>query len=458
MLKKERDGGFPAKEIPAARVLALLLEFRRINPKQPDAGSPDTAGVSALAIHNQRVTVRYRYNVSNGSRDRIEFERGLRRINPAEAGFVLRIFEEYAAGKSPRRIAFGLNADNVPGPSGKAWGPSTINGNRTRGTGILNNELYVGRLVWNRLKYVRNPDTGKRISRLNPPEEWIVHEVPELRIVPDELWSRVKARQNAVKRNTRPDCKAPKPFWKQTRPKYLFSGLMKCGLCGGSYTKISANLFGCATARNKRTCTNRLNIRCNTLEETVLDGLKHHLMDPDLFKEFADEFYREVNRLRMAESAKFHQAGSELATIDRKLRKIVDAITDGVPARTLKDELLTLETRKEELERQLASQKDPEPLIHPNLAEVYRQKVASLQQALHEESHKAEVFELIRSLVDDITFTPENGELRVDLRGELAGILNLCSDKQKPASELRDGLEQIKMVAGAGFEPATFRL
>ncbi len=51
-----------------------------------------------------------------------------------------------------------------------------------------------------------------------------------------------------------------------------------------------------------------------------------------------------------------------------------------------------------------------------------------------------------------------NGELQIDLHGELAAILNLCRDSKKPAAEIRDGLEQIKLVAGAGFEPATFRL
>ena len=51
--------------------------------------------------------------------------------------------------------------------SGKAWGPSTIHGNRQRGTGILNKELYIGRLVWNRLRYVKDPETGTRVSRLN---------------------------------------------------------------------------------------------------------------------------------------------------------------------------------------------------------------------------------------------------------------------------------------------------
>jgi hypothetical protein len=63
---------------------------------------------------------------------------------------------------------------------------------------VLNNELYVGRFVWNRLRYVKDPDTGKRVSRPNPAAQWTTTGVPELRIVDDELWSEVKARQAAM--------------------------------------------------------------------------------------------------------------------------------------------------------------------------------------------------------------------------------------------------------------------
>jgi len=79
-------------------------------------------------------------------------------------------------------------------------GPSTINGNAARGTGILNTELHIGRLVCNRLKHMKNPETGRRQSRLNPRESWVVTEVPELQIVPQDLWDRAKARQAEMAR------------------------------------------------------------------------------------------------------------------------------------------------------------------------------------------------------------------------------------------------------------------
>ena len=100
----------------------------------------------------------YGYDVVRGE------ERGHRTINEAQAAIVRRIFEDYAAGKSPKAIALALNKEGIPGPTGKAWGQSTINGNRQRGTGILNNELYIGRLVWNRLTYMKNPRRETRLE------------------------------------------------------------------------------------------------------------------------------------------------------------------------------------------------------------------------------------------------------------------------------------------------------
>ena len=93
-------------------------------------------------------------------------ERGGREILQAEAAVVRRIFADFAAGKSPRRIAAELNRGGTPGPGGRPWGDTTIRGHALRGTGVLRNELYVGRLVWNRLRYTKDPVTGRRVSRI----------------------------------------------------------------------------------------------------------------------------------------------------------------------------------------------------------------------------------------------------------------------------------------------------
>src|SRR6185295_4487244 len=108
---------------------------------------------------------------------------GERVIEESEAAIVQRIFREFAAGKSPRAITKALNVERIPGPDGRRWIDTTIRGQRERGTGILNNELYVGRLVWNRVSYVKDPRSGKRLARPNPPEVWERAELPDLRIV-----------------------------------------------------------------------------------------------------------------------------------------------------------------------------------------------------------------------------------------------------------------------------------
>ena len=93
-------------------------------------------------------------------------------IVESEADIVRRIFSEYVDGRTPREIARDLNRDSIAPPRGTRWSASTINGNKTRHHGILLNEIYSGTLVWNRIRMLKDPDTGKRISRPNPPEEW----------------------------------------------------------------------------------------------------------------------------------------------------------------------------------------------------------------------------------------------------------------------------------------------
>ena len=279
----------------------------------------------------------------------------------------------------------------------------------------------------------------------------------DFRPVDEALWQRVKERQRAVRRDTRPDARRPAPFWAGRRARYLFSGLIKCGACGGNYVVISKHLYGCARARDRGTCSNLHNIRRDVLEATVLDGLKSRLMDPALFQVFAEEFIAELNRLRAAAQVQRRVLEDENASIERRLRKLVDAIADGVSARTLKDELLRLEVRHDELAAILAKPAEMRPLIHPALAAIYRRNVAELHEALQQDETRAEAAEILRGLIDEITLVPQGDGLRVDLKGALAGILQLAADGKKPAA-MGDGLEQIKLVAGRGFEPLTFRL
>jgi site-specific DNA recombinase len=384
-------------------------------------------------------------------------EAGERRINLAEAKVVGRIFRDYSQGVSPRTIAKTLNREGILGPSGASWGPSTINGNRQRGTGILNNELYIGRLVWNRLRYIKDPTTGKRRSRLNRENDWIVKDVPQLRIIDQELWDAVKARQGHMTRDTRPDVHR-KGFWQHQRPRHLLTGLMKCGICGSSYTKYGLHRFGCTAARDRATCSNNLTIHGDEIEAAILEGLKERLMEPALFEEFVREFTAEVNRQHGALASEKETLRREFERVCRQIDKLVDAIIEGADALALNVKLKVLETKKASLEDKLAATHDAEPLLHPALATIYRVTVEGLQTSLRAPEACREAFELIRGLIDAIMVTPSHGKLNIELRGDLAGILALSEAGKGNAFSTNEKALQIKMVAGVGFEPTTFRL
>ncbi len=388
---------------------------------------------------------------------------GERRVNEAEAEIVRRIFREYAAGSSSRRIALDLNAAGIAGPQGRAWGASTIHGNVQRRNGVLNNELYVGRLIWNRQRFLKDPDSGKRIARPNLEAEWVMQDVPELRIVDDALWRSVRERQASLQITPRE--MAANPLAERRRPKHLFAGLTRCGCCGGGYAMISKDLLGCASARNKGTCDNRMNIRRDTLEASVLNGLRQHLIEPVLFGEFCAEFTREVNRLRTEAGASLEAAHAELPRVERQIRGMINAIKDGLYQPSMKAEMEMLESRKSELERMLAEAEEPPPLLHPSLAEVYRTRIGALSEALGREDTRAEAAQVVRSLVSAIELVPEGGQLAIVLRGDLAALLSFAADgNKKPgalcgaAGLLGDLRPPGSLVAGAGFEPAAFRL
>ena len=231
----------------------------------------------------------YGYSIPRRFDARGEAVRGEREINPAEAAVVRRIFSLFAAGSSPIAIAKALNADGVPGPGGKAWRDTTIRGHAARGTGLLRNELYVGRLVWNRMRFVRDPASGKRVSRPNPRDAWVTTEVPELRIIDDETWARVQERLGEIRTKAGADDPDRPKFWEKRRSSYILTGKVFCASCGGALSNIGRDYLACAAARRQDVCANRRGIRRQALEDLVLDAMRTRLMEPALVEAFIED-------------------------------------------------------------------------------------------------------------------------------------------------------------------------
>jgi site-specific DNA recombinase len=397
----------------------------------------------------------YGYNIVHSLKDDGQVERGQRTINEAEASVVRRIFSEYVAGNSPRKIAALLNAEMIPSPRGGQWNASTINGNQKRRNGILNNELYLGRITYNRQRFVKDPDTGKRRSRPNPQKLWVITHVPELQIIDQDIWDKtqsLKQRYFSHRGNKR-----------QTK-KRLLSGLIKCGGCGGSMTIVNRKRYSCSTKREKGTCDNPAGIQAERLEARVIEGLQNILLGrDDLLEEFASAFFKETVRLRHERNRQKQTHQSELAKVQRSIDRCLDFIINGDGAMdTVRQKLSELERSKTNIQNLM----DKDATLtnieqHPNIGQLYQRRVEQLTHLLNDESNQQEAVTIIRSLIDRIEITPgeKRGDPKIQLVGGLAAILELAVSKQQKTTIQSDsGFGRVLMVAGAGFEPATFRL
>ncbi len=364
--------------------------------------------------------------------------RGERRINAAEAAVVCRIFREFAVGHSPRAIATGLNRDGIPGPLGHTWGDTTIRGHACRGNGILNNELYAGVLVWNRQRFIKDPNTGKRVSRPNPETRWVRTAVPELRIVDDALWQRAKVRQAELAKQFEATATGVRAARTQRlnglrRPAFLLSGLLICGCCEGKYGIVVNDRYGCLSHFRKGICDNGRTVRRDDIERRVLTGLTEKLVSPEAVAAAVRAYAVEANRQNHARRAQTEADRRSLEKIERGIMGIMAAIEDGLYQPAMKARIAELERQKAEIEARLADAPADVPDVHPNMAELYRAKVTCLADTLSEPESNGEAREDIRSLIGEVVLTPgeKRGESHAILRGELIAILDLAAGRRR---------------------------
>jgi site-specific DNA recombinase len=370
--------------------------------------------------------------------------RGQRKINEVEAVIIQRIYNEYAAGKSPRAIATGLNRNRIPSPKGGLWSASTINGNRARRNGVLYNEAYVGLLVYNRTSMRRNPTTGRRVHKINPSDEWVVQDAPELRIVSDDLWDKVQAIKKSM---------GPHPTHKRRRPKRLLSGLVHCGTCGGKYTVIGEERFGCSRHRETGACTNNRTISVPKLENKILNGLKERLLSQDMVTDFVEQVRIELKTKAKDQHSRTGSLNNEKTDIIRKIKKLVTVIEDGLFTPEMKERMKALDKRRTEIEDELCSAPaSPVVELIPNIHEVYRQKVENLRSTLDaDDVTRSEAIPLLHSLVDQIIIhkRPGRGQVAIELYGSLAKLISLAGGNADEDDVM------TMMVAEEGLEPPT---
>jgi site-specific DNA recombinase len=261
-------------------------------------------------------------------------------INETEAAVVKRIFEMFASGISLKKIAKTLNSECVQSPRSKSknrgtWSPTAIRA-------MLKRELYKGEHVWNRSKFVKVPGTNKRRSRSRPANEWKRHPMPELVIVSADLWNAVQNRFGVVGSIN------PKGLLSRalTSP-YLFSNLLKCGLCGSNLIIASGGgkrpKYVCSGYFNRGICSNNLYIRQDELEERLLSRLRSELLEPDSINRAIEQFGRQLRSSLAGVSDELRQMRERKEKLEREIRNYTAAIGDSGHSKYIIEEIAVRE-------------------------------------------------------------------------------------------------------------------
>lgn len=354
----------------------------------------------AVAQGRSPAGIAYGYRMANRIDANGRAVRGLREVDPDQAAVVRRIFEEYADGISPKHIAERLNADGIPGPRGTRWRATTLRPDRTRGNGLLQNQLYIGRIVHNRTSKVVEPMTRRVRIRSNPQDQWVIEDVPHLRIIDQKLWDRV---QSGLRR--REGGGAPV---RHRRARHMLSGLGVCGVCGGSWNVRTATFWGCGSRVEGSGCTNNRTISTESYERRVLAGLRERMLDPDLVKvfvaEYREEYAKRAATFRRERGAIERRLANASATIDR----LVAAVGSGAGTfEQFRDALGKARNDHDAASAELQEQDAlPAVVLHPAIVADYRRQAANLQAALADPEAGPQAATALRALIDRIVLTP----------------------------------------------------
>ena len=374
-------------------------------------------------------------------------------VEPEQAAVITRIFEMCADGMSLAQMAKKLNGEGVLSPQPprgrkqRSWATSSIRE-------ILHNERYRGVLVWNRTKKERNPETGKKVSRPRPASEWQRKEVPEWRIVSDELWNRAHASFAERKRNFGATTLAS-GVSKASTSKYLFSGLLVCGECGSKLVIVSGDgkrgykKYGCPSHRYRGTCSNGVYIRQDRLEEQLLHFIESEILTNEMAAYTVGLFEEELNKrleAMAADSESYAGAVQKLRAERDEIRgeaeRIGKAIAAAGHSTTLLKMLADAEERVASIEKRIEAHRPPD--VKRAVAEVrdYAYKaVFDMKSLFRAVTQKAKV--KLAQHIKELVLTPKQRD--GGWVYEVTGDWELLPEKKCV----------ILMVARDGIEPPT---
>jgi DNA invertase Pin-like site-specific DNA recombinase len=370
-------------------------------------------------------------------------------IDREQARWVRWIFEAYADGVCPAKIVEELNRRSVPPPGSfykrhsttpPTWCASALNGNVRYGLGMLNNRLYKGELTWGRSRWEKDPDTKRKRRRLTPEQEWVRLPAEHLRIIDDQLWARVKARQQQIHDASAAIRAALHVNARTGRgPKYLFSGLLKCGQCGHNFVIIDPTRYGCSgwKYRGLSVCTNTVMASRKLVESLLLEAIQRDLFTEEGFALFKQEAARLLAEHRRVHKPDLQRAAARLQEVEQEIKHILTAIKAGLLTLSTKAALEQAEAERVHLLQQInGHQKQAEKVTAflPDAIGRFKILIDDLATVTQLQVDRART--ILRELLgNEIMLHPtadgRERYLTAELAGDYAGLLRLVTGKNK---------------------------
>ena len=362
---------------------------------------------------------------------------------------VRRIFDSYVRKEMGfRSIAETLNDEGLLAPRGGTWTSSCIRS-------LLMNPIYYGAFVWTRrtlskFHSVRNGLAEKK-PRLpqgkvayNPESEWFVKENVYPAIITKDLWL-------ATQEKRKGRSKFPSQFsGRATTSNYLLSGMITCGRCGHTYfgttrtntKKIKTQSYTCGGywSRGNTVCEN-FSFASHRLEGHILQGIKNRLGEENPYKELLGEIRAELDKQFKNPALEINALEQRVKAINKKIDDLLDAVAPEHKD-ILNRKITVLSEEKKRLEVEIVSLR-ANSKTRLDLGKASREVLGGIRdfdQIFTEEASVGEKKAFIRRYIGAVRILPKE-------KKALVGWYPI----PKPSSP-------VKMVAGAGFEPATFGL
>ena len=386
---------------------------------------------------------------------------------PDRVDVIRRIFGWYTggAGLGFKSIADRLNREGVVSPKAKGWAMSSIRV-------IIMNPAYIGRVTWNRRRMgkfhrisdrreVERDGCGKRRTKWNDPQDWLVFENAHEALVDPDTFDRAQRIQE-----TRGNHRKATGFLtgKAKTSSYLLSGLVSCGACGGSMhgrttwrnkwrkdgTRIGTAYYVCGAAITKgKTVCQPIQFLQHKLDDFVLDFVAQRI-DALLGARGRDTLRALIERQLAPAGPDPAPERRRLKAREKELTTKIDSVIDLMATASadhrelMEDRLGRLLAERKEIEGRLR-QLDRVRAKGPAPDELVDAILEGLTDArrLFEHGTTEERKRVVRAFVENLT---------VD---GIGGTGELRTKRIPDALSIRDS---FKVVAGTGFEPVTFGL